>query len=140
MKETVVRLKSGEEIIYDDIANAKWYKSEGLVKIEVSGSQTADMYNIDEVSCVRVREKEEAVARQEDQQDSNGIQFEIYLKNDEEPIIFDTGIMAKIKLSGKTQSNLQITDILGRNQWNFKRGELGAVYIGKGFSKGETKK
>ncbi len=140
MKETVVRLKSGEEIIYDDIANAKWYKSEGLVKIEVSGSQTADMYNIDEVSCVRVREKEEAVARQEDQQDSNGIQFEIYLKNDEEPIIFDTGIMAKIELSGKTQSDLQITDILGRNQWNFKRGELGAVYIGKGFSKGETKK
>lgn len=140
MKETVVRLKSGEEIVYDDIANTKWYKSERLVKIEVSGSQTADMYNIDEVSCVRVREKEEAVARQEDQQDSNGIQFEIYLKNDEEPIIFDTGIMAKIKLSGKTQSNLQITDILGRNQWNFKRGELGAVYIGKGFSKGETKK
>lgn len=140
MKETVVRLKSGEEIVYDDIANAKWYKSEGLVKIEVSGSQTADMYNIDEVSCVRVREKEEAVPRQEDQQDSNGIQFEIYLKSDEEPIIFDTGIMAKIELSGKTQSDLQITDILGRNQWNFKRGELGAVYIGKGFSKGENKK
>lgn len=140
MKETVVRLKSGEEIVYDDIANAKWYKSEGLVKIEVSGSQTADMYNIDEVSCVRVREKEEAVPRQEDQQDSNGIQFEIYLKSDEEPIIFDTGIMAKIELSGKTQSDLQITDILGQNQWNFKRGELGAVYIGKGFSKGENKK
>lgn len=140
MKETVVRLKSGEEIVYDDIANAKWYKSEGLVKIEVSGSQTADMYNIDEVSCVRVREKEEAVPRQEDQQDSNGIQFEIYLKSDEEPIIFDTGIMAKIELSGKTQSDIQITDILGRNQWNFKRGELGAVYIGKGFSKGENKK
>lgn len=140
MKETVVRLKSGEEIVYDDIANAKWYKSEGLVKIEVSGSQTADMYNIDEVSCVRVREREEAVPRQEDQQDSNGIQFEIYLKSDEEPIIFGTGIMAKIELSGKTQSDLQITDILSQNQWNFKRGELGAVYIGKGFSKGETKK
>lgn len=140
MKETVVRLKSGEEIVYDDIANAKWYKSEGLVKIEMPGSQASDLYNIDEVACVRVREKEEAVPRQEDQQDSNGIQFEIYLKSDEEPIIFDTGIMTKIELSGKAQSDLQITDILGRNQWNFKRGELGAVYIGKGFSKGETKK
>lgn len=138
MKETVVCLKSGEEIVYDDIANAKWYKSEGLVKIEVSGSQTADMYNIDEVSCVRVREKKESVAEQADQ--PNGIQFEIYLKGDEEPIIFDTGVMAKIELSREDKSKLQITDILGRNQWNFKKEELGTVYIGKGFSKGGTKK
>ena len=133
MKETVVRLKSG-----DDILNTKWRKSDGLVQIEVPGSKADDMYNIDDVAYVRVREKEEAVAEQADQ--PNGIQFEIYLKGDEEPIIFDTGIMAKIELSSEDKSKLQITDILGRNQWNFKKEELGTVYIGKGFSKGETKK
>lgn len=140
MKETVVRLKSGEEIVYDDIANAKWYKSEGLVKIEVSGSQTADMYNIDEVSCVRVREKEETVAEQEDQPDNSGLTFEIYTGDNEEPVTFETGVIAKIKLSGKDKEKLQIVGNFGRSQWNFNRDEIGEIYIGKGFSRRKAKK
>lgn len=140
MKETVVRLKSGEEIVYDDIANAKWYKSEGLVKIEMPGSRASDLYNIDEVACVRVREKEEAMAGQEDQPDTSGLTFEIYTGGNEEPVTFGTGVMAKIKLSGKDQEELQIVGNFGRSQWNFKRRELGEIYIGKGFSKGKNKK
>ena len=46
----------------------------------------------------------------------------------------------KIALGGKNQSELQIADILGRQQWDLSRKDLEAVYIGKNFQKEEAEK
>lgn len=49
MDEIVVRLKSGEEIIYPHPATAEWKAIPNAVIVITNGSQAVDIYNANEV-------------------------------------------------------------------------------------------
>lgn len=140
MKETVVLLKTGEDFVYPGLADVNWSAEDRVVDVLAEGKEAADMYNIDTVAYIRFREKEEAMIQQAKQLDGNSMRFEVYRKDGKEPVFFDTGIMVKITLGGKNQSELKIADILGRQQWDLSRKDLEAVYIGKNFQKEEAEK
>lgn len=57
MDEIVVRLKSGEEIIYPHPATAEWKAIPNAVIVITNGSQAVDIYNANEVVFVIHREK-----------------------------------------------------------------------------------
>lgn len=52
MDEIVVRLKSGEEIIYPHPATAEWKAIPNAVIVITNGSQAVDIYNANEVVFV----------------------------------------------------------------------------------------
>ena len=58
MDEIVVRLKSGEEIVYPHPATAEWKAIPNAVIVITNGSQAVDIYNANEVVFVIHREKE----------------------------------------------------------------------------------
>ena len=139
MKETVVLLKTGEEFVYPGLADVNWSAEDRVVDVLVEGKEAADMYNIDTVAYIRFREKEEAMIQQAKQLDGNSMRFEVYRKDGKEPVFFDTGIMVKIALGGDRHRELQITDILGGQQWDFSEKNLEVVYIGN-FPKEDPEK
>ena len=57
MDEIVVRLKSGEEIIYPHPAKAEWKVAPNVVIVITNGSPAIDIYNANEVVFVINREK-----------------------------------------------------------------------------------
>lgn len=140
MKETVVLLKTGEEFVYQGMADVSWDAENRVVEVCAEENSAADLYNIDAVAYIRFREKEDALMQQAKKRGGNDMCFEVYYKDGREPLFFDTGIMVKIALGGKNQSELQIADILGRQQWDLSRKDLEAVYIGKNFQKEEAEK
>lgn len=52
MDEIVVRLKSGEEIIYPHPATAEWKAAPNAVIVKKNGSPAIDIYNANEVVFV----------------------------------------------------------------------------------------
>ena len=140
MKETVVLLKTGEEFVYQGVADVNWDAEGRVVEVRANENSAADLYNIDTVAYIRYREKEDALMQQARQRGGDDMCFEIYYKDGREPLFFNTGIMVKIALGGRNQSELQIADILGNQQWDLDRKELEAVYIGKNFLKEEAEK
>ena len=80
MKETVVLLKTGEEFVYQGLADVNWSAEDRVVDVLAEGKEAADMYNIDTVAHIRFREKEEAMIQQAKQLDGNSMRFEVYRK------------------------------------------------------------
>lgn len=140
MKETVVLLKTGEEFVYPGLADVNWSAEDRVVDVLAEGKEAADMYNIDTVAYIRFREKEEAIIQQATQRSGDDMCFEVYYKDGREPLFFNTGIMVKIALGGRNQSELQIADILGNQQWDLSRKDLEEIYIGKSFPKEDSEK
>ena len=59
MGETVVRLKSGEEIIYPWDVVAEWKNVPNVVTIKANEGEKIDIYNANEVVCVICRAEKE---------------------------------------------------------------------------------